>query len=328
MEPVGIGLVGCGSWGKMFAQALAETPQARVLAAADEDLARAEKIAGEFPGAVALQGHQKLLEMPSVEAVLAVIPTPTHAEVVCQALQAGKHVLVEKPIAVTLEEAKRMVAAAGEAGRSLMVGQIMRFMPATQEVRRRVAAGEIGRPLHVIERRYGSFRKDAWPDWWVEMDGFLLLHLGSHSVDAILWMLEAGPRWAFAQGLARKVDSRHGAIDSFALTLGLEEEILAGIHHEATGGAPGLVYSLLVVGDTGKLELDEFSTVRLNGEIVYYQEEAIFPAALQAELAEFCASIREGRPPSVSGEDVLPAVACLEAARRSLHSGQAEPVES
>ena len=242
------------------------------------------------------------------------------------ALEAGKHVLVEKPMAPTLVEAQTMVTTAQNHQRILMVGQIVRFIPATIEMRRILESGEIGKPLHVIERRYGLFRKEVWPDWWQAMEGFLMLHLGSHSVDAILWMLEKDPLWAFAQGKARRVDPTHGAIDSFALAIGLSDDVLTGIHHEAIGGGKFLAFNLLVVGENGRVEMDDFTRVRLNGEEVFKVPEQSFAPALEAELIEFASAIREGRQSSVPGSSVLPTVATLDAARKSLRSGRAETI--
>jgi predicted dehydrogenase len=184
----------------------------------------------------------------------------------------------------------------------------------------------IGTPLQVVERRYGYFRKQAWPDWWITMDGFLLMHLGSHSVDAILWVLEKKPKWVFAQGKARKVDGTHGAIDAFAFAMELEDDILVGIHHESIGGEEYLAFNLLIVGEEGRLEMDSFFNLRLNGKSVYQQSEKTLDIALKAEVEEFVNAIRENRPPSVPGNDVLPTVAALDAGRLSLHSKRVEPV--
>ena len=326
MDPVRIGLLGCGSWGPQFVNAVSSVIQAELVAVADLKRERAETVAGANPGIRILNDPDQLFKAPDVDAVLVVTPTPTHREMACMALAAGKHVLVEKPVAPTLEEARLMVDTAEGAQRVLMVGQIMRFMPAVGEVRRRIRSGDIGRPLHVVESRYGTFRAHAWPDWWTHMDGFLLLHLGSHSVDAILWELGLQANWAFAEGISRRVNPSHGAIDAFALTLGLEDEVLVGIHHEATGGSPGLAYHLLAVGEEGRLEMDEFTTVRLNGAEVFRQQGEPYQPALKAEISEFCMAIQQNRPASVSGKDVLGTVACLDAARLSLHSGRKEPV--
>lgn len=326
MDTIRLGLLGCGSWGLQFADALHALPSIHLVAVADSDLRRASAIANRFPDCQAIADAQTLCQSPGIDAVLVVTPTPTHYDLVCMALQSGRHVLVEKPIALTRSEALEMIKIAEANGRWLMVGQNMRWMPAIQEMKQRIQSGDIGKPLHVVERRYGAFRSAAWPDWWVAMRGFLLFHLGTHSVDAILWSLNRQPLWAFAQGFARRVDPIHGAIDAFSLTLGLEDEILIGIHHEVVGKKSGLAYHLMIVGETGYMELDDFSTLRLDGEQVFHQPELPFPPSLKAELGEFASAILENRPPSVSGKDVLPTVSSLEAACRSLDTGQKEEI--
>ena len=326
MDTVHLGLLGGGSWGNQFADALQTLPDIRLVAVADPDIRRAAAIADRFPACQALAEAQALCQMSDIDAVLVVTPTPTHYDLTCMALQAGKDVLVEKPFALTLPQALEMIKLAEYHDRRLMVGQNMRWMPAVQEMRQRIQNGDIGKPLHVVERRFGAFRSAAWPDWWIAMRGFLLLHLGAHSVDAILWSLNRQPQWAFAQGFARRVDPTHGAIDAFSLTLGLEGEILVGIHHEVFGKKSGLVYHLSIIGETGTMELDDFTTLRLDGETIFHQQELPFPPSLKAELIEFVTAIQENRSPIVSGRDVLPTVSSLDAARRSLDNGQKEVI--
>ncbi len=326
MDTIRLGLLGGGSWGLQFADILPALPSIHLAAVADSDIRRAAVIADRFPGCQAMAEPQALYQNPDIDAVLVVTPTPTHHDLTCMALQAGKHVLVEKPLALTLPEALDMIKIAEDNDRRLMVGQNMRWMPAIQELRRCIQKGDIGKPLHVVERRYGAFRSAAWPDWWVSMRGFLLFHLGTHSVDAILWSLDRQPLWAFAQGFSRRVDPTYGAIDAFSLTLGLADEILVGIHHESIGKKSGLVYHLMVIGETGCLELDDFTTMRLDGEQVFHQQGIPFPLSLKAELGEFISAIHENRQPTVSGRDVLPTVAALAAACRSLDTGHKEEI--
>ena len=327
MEEIQIGLIGCGSWGRQYAQAFCEVSGVRLRAVVDDELNRAQAVAALSPGVQIYTDAAELCQDKALDGVIVVTPTPTHQEIASLALASGKHVLVEKPFSLSLAEALAMVSLAKQADRLIMSGQIVRFFPATREARSLIAAGAIGQPLQVMERRYGTFRQDPWPAWWEKMEGFLMLHLGSYSVDAILWLLDLQPIWAFAQGTARWVNPAYEAIDSFALMMGLSDEVFAGIQHEVRGGAEGLVSDLLIVGENGRLEIINFSSLRLNGQLVYHQEEPPYPPALRDEIVDFSSAIRENRLPLVSGTDVLATVATLDAAMKSLRSYRAEKIE-
>jgi predicted dehydrogenase len=328
MDPIRLGILGCGSWGPQYIRALQGLQSVKLVVVADPIIERARKAATLSEGVLVMSDIEEVCQMPDLDAVILATPTPTHHRLATLALAAGKHILVEKPIGLNLQEAQSMISTAETNDRLMMAGQIMRFMPGVAEVRKRLMAGVIGKPLQVVERRYGAFRADAGPDWWKKMDGFLLLHLGSHSVDAIFWILGKNPEWAFAQGYARKIDPEYGAIDAYTMTIGLEGQVLAGLHHEATSGAANLVYNLLLIGETGRIELDEFSIVHQNGTEVFRQPGDCFQMGLRAEVQELATAIREGRQPSVTGRDILPTVACLDAARLSLHSQRLERVQA
>jgi len=327
MDKIRLGLLGCGSWGPRYALALQDNPAAELAVAADLDIEKAQRIAGAAPRARAVADPQELYQAADVDGILIVTPTPTHRMLACAALQAGKHVLVEKPLGLNLAEARAIVAAARQAGRTLMVGQILRFMPTFDELRRRVQTGEIGDVLRVTEDRYGQFRQDAWPDWWQRMYGFLLFHLGTHSIDASLWATGARPAWAFAQGLARQVNPQYGAIDAFGLLVGCVGDVQVTLNHETIGGPHSLRQHLKIIGTRGVLEIKQFNQLIQNDQLVLEVGADLYPGAILAEVNEFARAIRSGSEPSVAGRDVLATAAALDAGARSLRSDIRETVE-
>src|SRR5262249_7474728 len=129
---------------------------ARLVAIADSDPETARRV-GERHGVTAYVDHRELLERERPEAVSVVVPTSGHCAVVMDALDAGCHVLVGKPIASRVEEGERMTAAARSRGRVLTVGHIERFNPAILELRQRLESGALGRPYQMHARRLGPF---------------------------------------------------------------------------------------------------------------------------------------------------------------------------
>ena len=189
-ETIRLGLIGCGSWGPRYSQTIASLDNLQLIGVTDVRQERAVEISQRIPGCQVFKNTEAMFACDDIDGVIVVTPTPTHHVLVMQALDAKKHVLVEKPIAVNLQEVFAMASKAEMAERNLMVGQILRFIPTMSRARKIVQSGKIGRVLHITEQRYGRFRTDAWPSWWTEMAGFLLLHLGSQSIDLILWILD------------------------------------------------------------------------------------------------------------------------------------------
>ena len=139
-----------------------------------------------------------VLRDPEVDAVDICLPTRLHREWAETALAAGKHVLLEKPIALTLEDADAIVAAAGRSGRLFMVGLVLRFWPEYVELQRRVATGELGRPLSVSTERLSP--PADWNDWMADpaSSGGVPVDLLIHDFDQMNWLL-GSPRRVFAR---------------------------------------------------------------------------------------------------------------------------------
>ena len=158
------------------------------------------------------------------------------------------------------------------------------------------------------------------------MYGFLLFHLGTHSIDASLWATGVKPLWAFAQGFARLVNPMHGAIDTFSMVVGTVENVLIALNHETIGGTKPLRQHLKLIGTQGELEIKQFNQLIRNEKVIMEVGEDLYPAAILAEVNEFVRAIRTGSQPSVPGRDVLSTAATLDAAARSLESGCKESV--
>src|SRR5205807_3715033 len=162
--------------------------RAELVAVADVSAEARQRAAEEFG---IRQQHEDALRAAreaAADAVIVCIPNHLHAPVTLAALESGKHVLVEKPMALTLADAEAMVAAAERAGRVLMCGLSLRFANSIRQVKARVAEGAVGTPRRVVHRRMsrGMGRDEAT---WVgsqAASGGILPGVGSHSIDAVL----------------------------------------------------------------------------------------------------------------------------------------------
>ncbi|HEY0386901.1 MAG TPA: Gfo/Idh/MocA family oxidoreductase [Gaiellales bacterium] len=190
--PLRVGVVGLGYWGPNLARNFSQLPEAELAWCCDADEARRDRAAGQFPEARMTARFEELLEDSSLDAVAVATPVPTHHPLAKAAIGAGKHVFVEKPLAWTAAEARELAALAGESGRTLMVGHLLRFHPAVVKLRELIDSGELGDVLYVYGNRQnlGVIREDENALW----------SLGVHDISVVLYLLGGRPVEVSARG--------------------------------------------------------------------------------------------------------------------------------
>lgn len=314
---VGFAVLGAGGIAGSHLKAMAEIAEARVVAVADIDPARAQARLEEFGGERWFDNWPAALECPGVDAVIVCLPHALHTEPVVAAARAGKHILVEKPMATTLADCTAMVDAAAESGVVLMVGQVLRFREANLAARRLIREGRIGRPHHVIRRRLGWFRD--WVPWSKDpklCGGISLYGFGSHELDQILWLTDTQATRVYAEG--RKVNPVWRDYDDVSVQMRLSDGSVAALHLSCN--SKQRAWDCVVMGDEGTLCVDG-DALSVDGESVPVAGTA--GGGMEAQLREFLGAIREGREPEASGRQVRDTtMAALEAARISLDSHQ------
>lgn len=147
MNAIGFGIIGCGRISESHFHALTRLRDARIVCVADINAENAQRQAEKHGAERWVTGYHELLAMPEVQAVVVCLPTFLHAEVVCAAAAAGKHVLCEKPIAMTLEDADRVIAACKSAGTLLQIGFVRHFSTEWLKLREIIQSGRLGRPV-------------------------------------------------------------------------------------------------------------------------------------------------------------------------------------
>lgn len=329
---VRIGLLGCGFIGKVHAKAYAQIPDAKVVAVVDRDSGRAKEVAEE-PGAEVVPVVDDLLSRQDIDMVDVCLPTYLHADHVIAAARAGKHVLCEKPMALSLEQADAMIEATEQAGVAFMVGHTLRFWPEYVAIKDLVSRGELGKPVAVAATRLGTAPTWSWDRWLLdpERGGGAVPDLHIHDIDYIAWLL-GKPRSVMARG----VRSANGCWDHVFTTLDYGDGVAA--FAEGTFLVPPsfpFTMTFRAICENGTAEFVFRSGVNIearaesgNTLTVYRKEgtvthpEVAKEDAYKAELEYFVRCIEEGRRPEITTPaDARLSLEIVLAAVRSLESG-------
>ena len=311
--------------------ALGERVRVKTIAARTPE--RAAKVADSL-GADVTADVDAALGDPEIDAVDISLPTPLHREVTERALAAGKHVFLEKPIALTLDDADAIVRAAEDSGRVFMVGLVLRFWPEYVELERRVAAGELGRPLTVSTHRLSP--PADWNDWMADpaQSGGTAVDLLVHDFDQMNWLL-GEPRSVYAH---EPTEGHVSALVEYDDATGLAEGSMrmprsypfsSNIRVLGEDGVAEYTFSAAPAEDGGNIGAPTAPRgLRLypaGGEPETVAVESTDPWG--PELEHFVECVERGRPPEQgTGPQARDALRVSLAANRSLESGQPEPV--
>lgn len=334
--PIGVAIVGAGYWGPNLLRNFMRNPRADVRWLCDLDTERAQGVVGRYSTIAVTADVGEVLDDPSVEAVVIATPAGSHAELAIAAMESGKHVMVEKPLATSVADGRKMVEKADELGLSLMCDHTYCYTPAVQAIRELVLGDQIGEIQYIdsVRINLGLIRPDADVIW----------DLAPHDLSILDFVLPEGlrPRQLSAVGVD-PVGAGHACIGYLTLPIG--ERGLAHLHVNwlsptkvrtmVIGGSEKMVVwddlqpaQRLSLYDTGvDLTVDEDDQARQRQlRIAYRAGEIVAPAlpeteALATAVAEFLGSIEEGRAPATDGRAGLRVLAALEAARFSLGGG-------
>ncbi|NPV08033.1 MAG: Gfo/Idh/MocA family oxidoreductase [Anaerolineae bacterium] len=310
---IGIGVIGCGAIAQeAHLPNYASHPQARLVAVADVDPDRAQEVAVRFGVPHVYSDYAELLARDDIQAVSVCTPNYLHAEQTIAAAAAGKHVLCEKPMAVTLEEADEMIAAADKAGVQLMVGFTHRFYPFNQKARDLIAEGAIGKPYTVRVRFAHRGPYTSWSaksDWFFDPEragGGAVLDMGIHALDIARFVLGQEIRTVSANlaTLNHDIKAEDTAVISLEFADGTLGYIETGWHSH-----PGPL-GLEIYGARGTIIVDYRTPLRLWTEGEDWQEITDFPlgGGWPAEVHYFVDALVAGRAVSPDGHDGLTSV--------------------
>jgi len=315
LKKIGVAVIGVGFWGRNHARVYMEIPEAELIGVCDIDAKRAKETAEKY-GVEAYTDSKKLLKRSDIDAVSICTWTTTHAKETIRALKAGKNVLVEKPIASTVREAKQIVKMAENERLILMTGFIERFNPGVERVIKTIEEGSIGDVVSATSRRVSE-----WPERVGDVG--VVKDSAIHDVDMMRYIFDEDPKTVFA----KTGKLRHKRFEDYA-------QIMLTFNHGKTAFietnwlTPYKLRKLIITGSNGIVTLDYLSQ-----EIVIETEEKTFiprykwEEPLKRELKHFVECVRKNKQPLASGLDGLKALIICEAVLKSATKGKSVNLE-
>jgi len=325
------GLIGYGAWGRHHAEAIKKTDDAELIAIACKREKTSELAKQEHPEVSVYRDYRDLLKRSDIDAVDIVIPTYLHSEVGIAALEAGKHVLLEKPMAGSIEECDRLIEAANRSGKVLSIGHEFRLSTQWTRVKKAIVNGEIGKPLYIMVSLFRFPYRKGSNDWRYNRDmvGSWVLEEPIHFFDLILWFFEecGDPISIFSLGNSK--NRTEGLYDNFSAIVcfpndayAVVTQTLGGFEHSQIVEVVGTKGSIrgwwsgimdrtlepefgLKIQRSGRDQCEEIPIPSPSGEIFELEEE----------LRQTVEGFKTGRallPPEEARKSV---VICLEAER-------------
>ncbi|HEX8292153.1 MAG TPA: Gfo/Idh/MocA family oxidoreductase [Pyrinomonadaceae bacterium] len=332
---ISVGVVGCGYWGPNLIRNFAENEGAALRWVCDKDARHLSKAARRYPVARTSHDYAELLADPRLDAVVIATPVATHYDFARRALEAGKHVLVEKPFTTSAREAEELIALAGRRGLNLMVDHTFIYTGAVRKIKETVDAGELGDLLYFdsVRVNLGLFQRDINVVW----------DLAPHDFSIMDYVVGREPTALLATGSSH-IEPGIENIAYVQLRFG-DSPLIANFHFNWL--SPVKIRRTLIAGSRRMIVYDDIEPtekVRVYDKGVTRNEEAadeeeayktlvsyrtgdvwvpkLDPTeALHYVCAEFIDSIRDARPAASDGRAGLRVVRLLEAAQRSINEG-------
>lgn len=330
MSTLGVAVVGTGGVAAMHLAALGRTPGARLVGVCDIDAGRARAAAiGAGEGVRWTTALEDCLGWADADAIIVCTPNDTHAEVGLTVLRAGRHLLMEKPIALDLAGADALIEEADRRGLVLMPGQSQRFYDTNRAIKAAVDQGDVGRPTHARATFLAGWLWGGWGSWVLDpaRSGGHVVHNGVHGIDLTSWWLGArvtevlaigGPVTAAGLGIADHftVHLRHDTGATAIVEMSRAVRPRATVVRElVVAGTDGVVRQAM--SDVGGVLVDESgsSLLGFDGQ-----------DGFDREVEAWVAAVGDGRPLPVTAADGRAALAAALAAERSIVTGRATRV--
>ena len=337
-----VGVIGCGAITRSaHLPVLLALDEVRITAIADSNAETLNAAHARVPHARAFDSADALLTDGTVDAVVVAVPSALHADVAVAVLDAGKHLYLEKPIATTAADGRRVLDAWRRSGRVGVVGYNYRRNPLHESAAERLRRGDIGRPL-AFRTVFSTFGGDGAPDSWRHSrlsGGGALLDLASHHIDLIRFLSGADVVRVFA-----RINSRRSEDDTAVLLLELSDGSVADLFVSLTSAETDRVE---IYGENGRIVVDRYrehtaltDPLRAHRSVLDHvarladrarglayavarRRAAAHEPSFERTMRDFVAACRDGRPISPDLNDGFAALAVVLAAEESSHSGHA-----
>lgn len=331
MQSLRAAIVGTGNWGRNLLHGFACASRCSIGAVCDLDSEALDKAAASLPGVLATSDFERVLDL-DVHAVAIATKAATHHDLAARALEAGKHVFVEKPLCLSARDAEHLVDLAARHQRKLMVGHLLLYHPCVERIGEMIAREELGRTYYMYTTRVnlGVVRQDE-NAWW---------SLAPHDVSVVCYLFGAQPVSVSAMG---RCYLQGGVEDVVFATLGFGDGRLAHIH--VSWLDPHKIRKMTVVGTKRMVTFDDMEAsekIRVydkgadvkegfenfaqaiairSGDILIPKVPTVEP--LQVEIQHFVDAVLDDRPIRTDGADGLRVVRVLEAGSESIRRGGA-----
>lgn len=335
MRPLSFVIIGAGNIGKVHAEAIAHIPDARLVGICDNAEQRGHALAKIY-GVDWIPDYKQAINRPDVDVVSVCTPSGAHAEIAVAAAYAGKHLMIEKPIEITLTRADQIIETSRKVGVKLSCIYPYRFMSGSQLAREAIIAGRLGRltmaDAYVKWYRPQEYYNESWHGTWALDGGGALMNQSIHSIDLLQWL--AGP-----------LESVFGRVSTLSHQMETEDTATAvlvfrngalGVIQGATGCWPGDRARVELHGDRGTIVLEEgrITTWKLKDSEPYEEEHMLTqggedlgsgsrdPMEISYEMhrrqiIDLVQAIQEDRPPVIDGVEARKAVEIICAIYRS-----------
>jgi len=326
-QSINVALIGYGYWGPNIARNLQNLSTCNLISICDQDKTRLRQLELFYPATRVETDHKKVFANSAINAVVIATPVPTHYSLTKEALQAGKHVLVEKPITMDSIEAEELIEIAALQNKILMVGHTFEFNPVVHKIKQLITDGEIGEPFYVYSTRVNLGQ--------VQSKLNALWSIAPHDISILIYLLENMPVEVSCRGASYL---NTGVEDVVFVDMAFPMGITCHIH--VSWLDPSKVRRMTIVGSKKMIVYDDVASegkikiydkgVYRKGEDVYgefqmklYSGDIYIPKIdmsepLRNECDHFIECINQGKRPSADGENGLRVVRVLEAAERSL----------
>lgn len=275
---LGVAVFGCGYWGVNYVRVFQELTNSHVVSICEQRPKRLEEIGGRFPDVTLTPSAEEALGLDGIDVAIICTQATAHYDITRRCLEAGKHVLVEKPITTDVAEAEKLVALAESRGLILMVGHTFLYNPGIRKVREYVEKDEVGRLYYLYASRtnLGPFRHDVNALW----------DLATHDVSIFNYLLNATPLWVSAVG-SNVLGNEHK--DVGFVSISYPNNIIGHIH--VSWAEPNKVRELVLVGSEKRVVFNDLDAV----ERVRVFEKGVEPTPEEADsFGEYQFLIRDG----------------------------------
>jgi UDP-N-acetyl-2-amino-2-deoxyglucuronate dehydrogenase len=338
-DKIGYGIIGCGHIAPKHAESLLGIPNVELIALSNRNTEKAEQIKAKYGGRYIYSDYHDLLARDDIDIVSICTPSGTHAEIGIDAAKAGKSIMVEKPIEITLERIDRLIQAAKEHNVKLSCIFQRRAIEMWQYIHRVINEGRLGKMvLGSIYVKYNRtqeyYDSAAWRGTWALDGGGALMNQGIHIVDLLRWIMGPADRvFGFADHLVRDIEVEDTAVASIRFKSGA-----FGTIEGTTSLTPGMNHRLEFHGEHGSICVKGEGIVTWNvpgddPETIIAQlntssyDISSNPLAVsieghRAQIADLVEAVRENREPKLTGEEGRKSVELILAVYKSAQTGQ------